>query len=132
MTETINLQYNVFLLFMFVGAWLGFIYDVIRCFRRLMTHNNIFIGIEDIVFWMFCAITIESQIQISNYGEFRIYILLSCVLGFIIYHYTISCVFVKGTSHILLFVKKVLKNLKKMLKNIVKRVKIIVSVKRNR
>lgn len=132
MTETIALQYNVFLLFVFVGAWLGFVYDVIRCFRRLISHNNFFIGIEDIFFWLFCATTIESQIQLSNYGEFRIYILIGCVLGFVMYHYTISCVFIKGISYILLLVKKVLKNLKKMLKNLGKRVKIVLSVKRNR
>ncbi len=132
MTETIAIQYNVFLLFVFIGARLGFIYDLLRIFRRLVSHNNIFIGIEDIFFWIFCAVTMESQIQTSNYGEFRIYILLGGILGFIIYHYTISCVFIRVLSYILLLVKKVLKNLKKMLKNLVKKVKIILSVKRNR
>ncbi len=132
MTEAITLQYNVFISFVLLGAWLGFVYDILRCFRRLINHNNIFIGIEDIVYWLFCVIKIESAIQIYNNGELRIYIMIAGILGFFIYHYTISCVFIKLASYILLLVKKMLKNLKKMLKNVVKKVKIVVSVKRNK
>lgn len=132
MAETIVSQYNVFVMFLLVGAGLGFVYDLLRCFRRLINHNIFFVGIEDIVFWIASAMFMINRIQIYNHGEFRIYILLSSVLGFVVYHYTISCVFVKLISYILLLGKKNVKNLKKMLKKHVKRFNIVISVKRNR
>lgn len=132
MTEFIALQYNVFVVFLYVGAGLGFLYDIIRCFRRLIKHNIFFVSIEDICFWMMSAIVVLHEIQIYNNGELRIYILLSGILGFIVYHYTISCVFVWTISYILLLVKKTVKKLKKMLKKQVKEGRIILSVRRNR
>ncbi len=94
------------------GVWLAFIYDGILIFRNLFTHKNIFIYLEDFVYWILCAIFVfESLYEIGN-GHIRWYIALFVGIGMLSYKLLISKWIVKGISFvlgkILWFFKKVL------------------------
>ena len=47
---------NVFLLHAFLlGIEITFQYDILRILRRVFTHGNGMVSLEDIAFWIYCA-----------------------------------------------------------------------------
>ena len=72
------------------GAYITIVYDCIRIFRRLIPHGNLWIGIEDFLFWTWTALWVFSVLYRENDGSLRIYTILSMVLGMVLYHQTIS------------------------------------------
>lgn len=83
------------------GALITIVYDLIRIFRRVIAHGNLWIGIEDFMFWVWTALWIFSVLYRENDGNLRMYTILSMVLGMLLYHKTISEPLVKFTAKIL-------------------------------
>ena len=102
----IDIQLNMFCLCIVYGAGMGITYDVVRMFRRIVSHKNFFIGLEDFVFWVIWAIITVDGIHVYNSGELRVYVFLGIVLGIVIYIYTIGWVIRKILSYMLCFGKK--------------------------
>lgn len=98
------------------GAMITFVYDLIRIFRRVLSHGNFWIGVEDFLFWIWTAFWIFSVLYRENDGSFRMYTILAMVLGMILYHKTISEPFVKITGKILKKVVSILVYPVKLLK----------------
>lgn len=128
MLKLIDIQGNMFLISLVMGAGIGFTYDCIRCFRRIISHNNFFIAIEDIFFWITWAFVIIDKIHKYNYGSLRGYVFLGILLGAVFYLCTISCIFMPRISYILYHIKKYAKKINNMLKKRVKQVKIRLSL----
>ena len=104
---------NLFLLYSFgMGIFITFIYDLFRIFRRVCVHNNFFISLEDILFWIFCAISVFYMMHTQSNGTLRWFAILGAVTGMFLYKKTISPFFVKWVSHVLNiivdFLKKIL------------------------
>ena len=99
-----------------LGACMGFSYDCIRCFRRMFVHNNLFINVEDFVYWFVWTWLVMDAIMGFNYGRIRLYVLITLFIGFMIYKITIGWVFMKLFYYIWCFTKKCLHNAKKNLK----------------
>ena len=72
------------------GAFITIVYDIIRIFRRLISHGNFLIGVEDFLFWMWAALWIFSVLYRENDGNLRMYTLISMAIGMILYHKTLS------------------------------------------
>lgn len=87
------------------GAVITIVYDVLRIFRRVISHGNFWISAEDFVFWIWTSLWVLSVLYRKNDGSIRIYTILAMVLGMIVYHQTVSEFLVKGLSGIL---KKIL------------------------
>lgn len=107
------------------GAFITFIYDLLRVFRRIIAHGNVWIGIEDFLFWIWTSFWIFSVLYRTNDGSLRIYTILAMVLGMIIYHKTVSEPFVRITGG---FLKKILRFLVLPLKKLWK----AIIMKKNR
>lgn len=120
----------MFFISLALGAAMGAVYDVLRCLRRIIPHNNFFIAIEDIAYWVFWTYVIIDSIHKYNYGSIRGYVFLGIILGGAFYLCTISCLLIFFISHILWFIKKTSKKINKMLKNRIKKGKIILSLSR--
>lgn len=94
------------------GMGLVFVYDLFRIFRRLVTHGNIWIGIEDACYWFFCTVMVFLLLYQRNDGMMRAFCFLGIALGGIIYAFLLSrfvvkiCVKILGT--ILKFLGKIL------------------------
>lgn len=113
---------------LFLGAGMGFVYDWLRCLRRVIPHNNVFIALEDIIFWLFWTYVIIDSIHQYNYGSLRGYVFVGIAAGAVIYLTTISCLLMFVISHILYVIKKYSKKIKKMLKNGMEKVKMKLSL----
>lgn len=94
------------------GAFITIVYDVLRIFRRLISHGNFWIGVEDFIFWMWTAIWTFSVLYRENDGNLRMYTMIFMAAGMIVYHMTISEPLV-GTFG------KIIKKLKKLASGII-------------
>lgn len=128
---------NVFLLHAFLlGIEITFLYDILRILRRVFTHGNGMVSLEDIAFWIYCAGKVFLLMFRESNGNLRWFAVLGAVLGMYLYHRTLSPLLVKyvsGFLNMLLnpihkalrisvrWVKKKLTGLRKMLKIFIER-----------
>jgi len=100
-SETILKEAEIFLKALATGVVLVFVYDWLRIIRRIIPHGNIWIAIEDFLFWMGSAIVIFSMLFRENDGYLRGFSLGGVALGMILYLACLSRFVVKGISFIM-------------------------------
>lgn len=116
MTELINVQANMLVVSIGIGAIMGLIYDIIRCIRRIVAHNLFFVSVEDFIYWFAMTLFVIDSIVSFNYGQLRIYIFIAIAFGFVVYRITIGWVLMKTFNYMWCPIKKCLHNIKKSLK----------------
>ena len=100
---------------MLLGIILRWFYDVLRISRRVFKKNYVVVGLQDLLFWSASGILIFLLAYDFNGGNVSAYFFYFVFLGMMLYHVSISSVFVKYNSLILLKIKFfVLKLLKKI------------------
>lgn len=129
MYELIYSQENMLIISIALGVLMGASYDILRGIRRVLRHNNFWIGVQDALYWFVWAMILIYVLQNYNYGIIRLYIFLAIFTGLIIYLCTISRLYLFILQQIIQFTKKILKKVNNMLKCVVKKGKIIVTVK---
>lgn len=109
-------QSRNFCLFFIIGLFIGFIFDLFKSFRKNFKTNNIFVDFQDIIFLIISGFLFFRSIVIFNSGNIRFYIVVSTVLGIVIYSLTLSesCVIINDV--IINFIKLVFRILFKLLK----------------
>lgn len=83
--ETLFLYHSVLL-----GVFVAVIYDIIRIFRRVVSHNRFFISLEDILYWVFCAWEVFYLLYKESSGVLRWFAILGIALGMFLYMISIS------------------------------------------
>ncbi len=101
----------------FCGAVITMVYDLLRIFRRVVSHGNLWIGIEDFIFWIWTALWVFSVLYRENDGNLRMYTIFAMALGMIVYHKTISEPLVELLGKLLKRVFSIILYPIKMLKN---------------
>ncbi len=71
----------IFLVSVVTGIMLRLIYRSIGIFRQLVEHSLIFIGVEDLIFWVGAALYVFVQIYHTSDGSIRWYFILGLVFG---------------------------------------------------
>ena len=77
----IRAEILVFLLAVIAGCVARLSYHCIVCFREIVRHSLLVMGIEDILYWMGAAIYFFVQIYHTSSGSIRWYFILGCVCG---------------------------------------------------
>lgn len=88
--DSINLEVKLFLASVVWGIILVVLYDVIRILRRVIKHNRLVAGMEDVIFWTVSAILIFRMMYQINDGGIRGFAVGGVLIGMILYHYSIS------------------------------------------
>ncbi len=97
---------NIFLLHaLLMGIFITFVYDLLRIFRRVVPHGNLLISLEDMVFWIYCAIKVFLMMYHESNGTLRWFAVLGAMVGMLLYKKLVSPYLVKYVS---LGLKKVL------------------------
>ena len=130
-SETIGNEAVFFLLSVFCGMGLVLVYDIFRIFRRIVTHGNAWVGIEDVLYWIFCTVAVFLLLYQKNDGMMRAFAFVGILFGGAIYHFIFSSFVVKLSVRILKTIlrpfvkigKKILLFLWKQLKKIYKAIK---------
>lgn len=91
---------------MVAGAVLSAIYDILRIFRRIFTHNTVAYSTEDLLYFICMSPVVFVFVLVVNDGIFRFYIVLGILLGIVIHRNTVSRLLVN------FWLKKIINNIK--------------------
>ena len=94
-SEVIGKEALFFGISMLCGMGLIIVYDFFRILRRLFPHGNIWIGIEDVCYWIFCTVTVFLLLYRENDGMMRAFCFLGIGMGGAIYAFLLSRFVVK-------------------------------------
>lgn len=102
MSADIRYELSLVALSVMTGFLLMAVYDCLRIIRIIFKHKDIWIGIEDLFYWVYATITTFSLLYQQSDGVIRAYIIVSVLLGMIVFNHLIS-------KRILFWLKKVRK-----------------------
>jgi len=73
-----------------LGIILMLSYDFLRLFRLLIPHGELWIGIEDFLYWMYCAVMTITLLFAENDGILRGYVIGCAFCGMFLYDRIVS------------------------------------------
>lgn len=88
--EEIVRQGQLFGMAVLLGAGLLFLYDFLRIFRRILRHGVLGIALEDIAFWIFCALWMFGFMYRFNNGMIRGFLVFGAAVGMVLYSIFVS------------------------------------------
>jgi len=94
MNQSIYTELQFFLISILWGAIILLVYDLLRILRRVVKHNAIILGVEDLIFWILTSLFIFAMIYEKNDGIIRGFSVIGVTLGMVLYHYIFSDLFV--------------------------------------
>lgn len=121
-SKTIAGEGSLLLISLLFGLVLMLVYDILRIFRHIVRHKTFFTALEDILYWLFCAVGIFAMLYQENDGLLRWFVLGGVAIGMLFENYFISpsivSLFVKIIRIWLKIIKKFLHIFGKPLKKI--------------
>lgn len=100
-SEMILKETDILLKAFATGVILVFCYDLLRIIRRLIPHGNLWIALEDILFWAASAVTIFAMLYRENDGYLRGFSIGGVILGMLLYSLLLGRFVVKGSVFLL-------------------------------
>ena len=88
------------------GILIGLLFDIFRITRRTFKTPNIITYIEDTLFWILSGLLVLYIIYVFTTGEIRLYMILTLIIGTIIYFLIISKYFMFINLKIISYIKK--------------------------
>ena len=73
-----------------VGMGLFFLYDILRIFRRILPHGNIWIGVEDFLYWIIFTGVVFVLLYRENDGMVRGFSIGGIMIGMLLYYFLLS------------------------------------------
>ena len=100
---------NVFLLYAFAsGILITFVYDILRIWRRVLPHRGLLVSLEDLAFWIFCALYIFQLMHRESNGSLRWFAVMGALAGMFLYKKTEGRFLVRYLSMALCHVRDLL------------------------
>ncbi len=91
-----------------LGAGITFLYDTLRIIRRAIPHKQIFVSLEDMFFWLVCALYVFWWMyRVSNEGM-RWFAVIGAMFGMYLYKKLFSNLLVTQVSRLLRFLLHIL------------------------
>lgn len=93
---------NEFLLYaLLMGAFITFVYDLLRIFRRVVSHGSFLVSLEDLAFWIYCGAEVFLMMYHEGNGSLRWFAVIGAMCGMYLYKKLVSEWFVKYAALIL-------------------------------
>ena len=100
---------NEFLLHaLLMGIFITFVYDILRIFRRVISHNAFFVSLEDLGFWIYCGAEVFLLMYHESNGMLRWFAVLGALVGMMLYKKLMSPFLVKYVSLLLSKMMKII------------------------
>lgn len=96
---------DVFLAAFLTGAFLLFVYDLLRIIRKILPHKMWLVGAEDLIFWIGGAVLLFAMLYRENSGYIRGFVIGGVLTGMLLYNLLLSARFVSVSVFLL---KKIL------------------------
>ena len=84
-----------FVEFILLGIVLGLVFDFFRAYRKIKKSSQVFVTIQDIIYFAICLIIIVLGVLLFLKTEIRIYIFMAIIIGVILYEKLLSKLFMK-------------------------------------
>ncbi len=104
MAVSVTNQFYIFLFSLAGGALAGVFFDLFRTLRRLVHSGVVWVGVQDVLYWLLSAVAAFFFLYQTNFGQPRWYIFLGFLLGALFYHLLLR----DRMVHLFLFLAKVL------------------------
>ena len=98
MSQNIINEVTFFLHSFMMGIVITFMYDGFLILRRLIKHSDILVSLEDMVFWIACAIGVFYMLYEENNGILRWFAVFGAALGMIAYKKSLSALVIRSVS----------------------------------
>lgn len=94
---SVHIIYEVRLLIysFFTGAGLMMTYDLLRAFRIFVPHQPVWMGLEDMAYWVYASLVTFSLLYEQNDGGLRGYVIVGIFIGMALYDRLVSRFFLK-------------------------------------
>lgn len=107
MPVSVSNQAYVFLWSVGGGIAAAFLYDLFRIRRKAVKSHDLFVYVEDILYWIIAAVIMFLTIYISNEGEIRGFLFVGAVIGVVLYIVLLSRVIMASFLAILRILGKI-------------------------
>ncbi len=91
-----------------LGVFITILYDVLRIFRKLVSHSVLALAMEDFIYWILCGICIFLMLYKENNGSIRWFAVAGVAGGMLLYNGTISTFATEGIAKVLKFILQIL------------------------
>lgn len=105
----IAVQTRLFMMAFGFGFLLGVVYDLCRILRLTVTRGKIAVFVVDILYFLAAGISVFLFMLAYNQGEFRFYLILGIIFGFLIYYFTFGAFLLKWSNRLIRTLRRVLK-----------------------
>lgn len=122
-SEGIHQELIFLLISLALGEGLIMLYDLLRILRKVISHGVIWVAVEDVCYWVICALLVFGMVFRTNDGLVRGFSVGGILMGMLFYNHFVSPFLVKYLS---LFFRKIMVISKKGLKKAVQAVKIVL------
>ena len=87
-----------------LGAVITFAYDGFLILRKLFKHTIFLISLEDLIFWIACALSVFGVLYEENNGMLRWFAVAGATVGMLVYKKTLSPLIIRAVTKLLSFV----------------------------
>lgn len=112
----------VFLFHSFLlGVVITFAYDGFLIIRRLIRHSGIMVSLEDLIFWIVCALEVFRVLCRENNGMLRWFAVAGAFGGMLVYKKTVSRFIIRATCQVITLLTGILMKIMRFLAKPVKK-----------
>lgn len=98
-----------------LGIVITFAYDGFVVLRRVVKHSLLLISLEDMIFWIACAIGVFYMLCEENNGILRWFAVFGAALGMIVYKESISDILVNILSTLIKYLFRIIRRIVRFL-----------------
>lgn len=111
----VNNELIAFVYFAISGLISGLIFDLFRCKRKCFETPNWLVYIEDLLFWIIIGVIALYTSYIACNGQVRVFMLISMLLGSMVYFLTFSKICYKVFEFVCRYIKRLIEVFLKIL-----------------
>ncbi|MGN0342411.1 MAG: spore cortex biosynthesis protein YabQ [Roseburia sp.] len=89
-SESIRQEMGLFLVSLVVGNLMVILYDVLRIFRKILPHRISLVAVEDVLYWLLCALAVFVLLYWRSDGVIRGFVMGGILLGMLAWNRFIS------------------------------------------
>ena len=84
MSSDILAEARLLMFSVLTGAGLMALYDLLRLFRLVITHSWFWIGLEDLLYWIFSGFVTFYLLYMENDGAIRLYVIGAVMVSMLV------------------------------------------------
>lgn len=85
----------------YMGIFITFVYDILRVLRKVIPHPDFLVSLEDMGFWIYCAIKVFLMMYHESNGTLRWFAIGGALTGMFLYLKWVSPLWMKYMSLLL-------------------------------